>query len=120
MSSPVDFVCTCEGDLERVSAVFIQMLKNPSKIDKDRSYVIRVPNELWATLFVDIYTDDIENYCLDEEAEANVMQITFQVQESILEKEEWKKLSEMSNEELLDALEDLMDDLEDEEDDDDA
>lgn len=89
-------------------------------MQKDRQYVIRVPNELWAQLFVDVYTDDIENHCLADVAEANVIQITFQVQESLLDEFEWKKLSEMSNDELLDALEDLIDDLEDEEDDDDA
>lgn len=120
MSSGVDFICSCEGDLERVSAVFVQMLKDPVKMQKDRQYVIRVPNELWAQLFVDVYTDDIENHCLADVAEANVIQITFQVQESLLDEFEWKKLSEMSNDELLDALEDLIDDLEDEEDDDDA
>ena len=113
-----DFICRCEGDLERVSSVFVQMLKDPSKIEKDRQYTIKVPNELWATLFVDVYTDDIENHCLGEEAEANVMNITFQVEASILEEDEWKKLSDMTNDELLEALEDILEDLEDEEEDD--
>ena len=89
-------------------------------MQKDRQYVIRVPNELWAQLFVDVYTDDIENHCLASVAEAQHSN-HFQVQvESLLMNSEWKKLSEMSNDELLDALEDLIDDLEDEEDDDDA
>ena len=111
-----DFVCRCEGDLERVSEVFVGWLK-ADNVNKDRSYTILVPNEYWAGLFVDIYTDCICNHDLADKAEENVIQITFQVENSILDgNEEWDKLRDMSDEELLDTLNDLLDELDDKED----
>lgn len=119
-----DFVCKCEGDLERVSSVFVGWLKN-NDVNTDKQYTISVPNEWWANLFVDVYTDSIHNHGLAEEAEATVINITFQVERSILEDEEdWEKLKNLTDDELFEALEDLMDNLDDEddneEDDDDA
>ena len=113
-----DFICRCEGDLERISAVFIGWLKNNS-VNQEKSYTIRVPNEYWASLFVDVYTDCIENHDLAEVAEQNVIQITFQVENSVLEDdEEWQKLQNMTDEELLDTLQDLLDEMDEEEDED--
>jgi len=113
-----DFICRCEGDLERISAVFAGWIKNDS-VEKDRDYVIRVPNELWAPLFVDVYTDVLVNHRLDKKAEDNVIQITFQVERSVLDsKEQWEQLKDLTDEELLEALEELMDDLEDEDEED--
>jgi hypothetical protein len=112
-----DFICRCEGDLERIAAVFAGWIKNDS-VEKDRDYTIRVPNELWAPLFVDIYTDVLANLQLDKKAEDNIIQITFQVENSVLDtKEEWESLKDLTDDELLEALEELMDDLEDEDDD---
>ena len=113
-----DFICRCEGDLERISKVFVTWLRN-NDVNQDKSYTIRVPNEYWASLFVDVYTDEICNNSLEEEAEANVIQITFQVENSVMETEEWTALQDMTDEELLDAINDLMDELEEEEDDED-
>lgn len=118
--SKADFICKCEGDLERISQVFITWLQN-NDVNSNKMYTIRVPNEYWASLFVDVYTDQIYNYNLADEAEKNVIQITFQVERSILEsEEEWDKLKDLSDEELLDALNELLEDLEEDDEDDDA
>lgn len=113
-----DFVCKCEGDLERISSVFLGWLKN-NDVNTDRQYTIRVPNEYWANLFVDVYTDSIQNHGLEEEAEAKIINITFQVENSVLEDEaDWDKLKNLTDDELFEALEELMDDLDDEDDND--
>ena len=116
-----DFICRCEGDLERISQVFVGWLKSDDPtIYADKMYTIRVPNEYWAPLFVDLYTDAIENHDLADVAEQNVIQITFQVEHSILEnEEEFRELQNMTDEELLDTLQDLLEELEEEEEEDD-
>lgn len=113
--SSADFICNCEGDVERITAVFAEWLEAGS-VDLNKQYTIRVPNELWANVFVDIYTDVLHNRDLAHKAEQNVIQITFQVENSLLDQSEWNELSKMSDEELLDAIEDLLDDMEDEDD----
>lgn len=108
-----DFVCKCEGDLERISSVFLGWLKN-NDVNTEKQYTISVPNEWWANLFVDVYTDSIHNYGLAEEAEATIINITFQVENSILESDaDWEKLKDLTDDELFEALEELMDDLDD-------
>ena len=119
MSDIPDFICKCEGDVERITSVFCEWLKTES-VDLNKQYTIRVPNELWANVFVDIYTDALYNHGLADKAENNVIQITFQVENSILSSDEWGDLSKMSNEELLDAIEDLLEDMEDEDPDEDG
>ena len=51
MSSGVDFIAAA-GDLseKRVSAVFVQLLKDPAKMQKDRQYVIPVQQTLGSTV----------------------------------------------------------------------
>ncbi len=117
-----DFYIKCEGDVERVCQVFTGWLKT-NDVNFDKLYRVRVPNELWAHIFVDIYADYVSNEGLEEEAEANIINIVFEVENSNLTPDEFKKLSELSDEELLDALDEFMqdldDDIDDEKDDDD-
>lgn len=113
-----DFYVKCEGDIERVCQVFTGWLRT-NDVNFDKLYRVRVPNERWAHIFVDIYSDYVSNESLEEEAEANIINIVFEVDETTLTPEEFNTLKDLSDEELLDALEDFITDLEDDTDDDD-
>lgn len=113
-----DFYVKCEGDIERVCQVFTGWLRT-NDVNFDKLYRIRVPNERWATLFVDIYADYVSNESLEEEAESNIINIVFEVDNTTLTPEEFNSLKDLSDAELLDALEDFISDLEDDIDDDD-
>jgi hypothetical protein len=114
-----DFYIKCEGDVERVCQVFTGWLRT-NDVNFDKLYRVRVPNEYWAHIFVDIYADYISNEGLEEEAEANIINIVFEVEEVHMNPEEFNKLKDMTDEELLDALEDFMDNMDDDDDEDDT
>jgi hypothetical protein len=112
-----DFHVKCEGDVERVCGVFASWLRSDD-INFDKIYRICVPNEQWAHIFVDIYADYIENENLEEEAKLHIINIVFEVENITVTPEEFEKLSDMSDEDLLDALDDLMDNTDDDDDED--
>ena len=111
MSKP-DFIVKCEGDIERVCSVFCQWLKTDDTLTS-KTHRIQVPNEYWAELFVDIYTDEIANNSLSEEAEANSLNLVFEPTHSILDEGGLDSLKGLTNDALLDAMHDAIEELED-------
>jgi len=119
MKDKPNFFISCEGDIERVCKVFTGWLKDEDSTALGQSHKIQVPNEYWAELFVDIYADEIANQDLADTAEKNIIDIVFIPKSPILDQEIMQALEEMSDEELLDALNDALDKDEDDDDDDD-
>jgi hypothetical protein len=103
------FKIKCEGDCERIAKVLIGWLKIKSP-ELQKSHTITAPNEQWATVFSEIYSDEIFNHDLADEAENNIVHITFNVNTKFPSEIDFKDLS---NKELLDFLEDFKDLFED-------
>lgn len=103
------FKIKCEGDCERIAKVLIGWLKIKSP-ELQKSHTITAPNEQWATVFSEIYSDEIFNHDLTDEAENNIVHITFNVNTKFPSEIDFKDLS---NKELLDFLEDFKDLFED-------
>lgn len=101
------FIISSEGDCERVAKVFVQWLKNDDEQLKKKQYV-KSPNEDWAILFSDIYADEIGNNDLASKAEDRIIQVEFSV-----ETPDHTDLSNLSNDELMDKLQEFLEDLED-------
>lgn len=98
------FKVASEGDCEALAKVFIQWLKddNPKLRQKQ---VVEAPNEAWASLFSEIYADEIDNNDLAVKAERNMIQVEF----NVLERKFNVKLSDLSQEDLLDLLQEYLD-----------
>jgi hypothetical protein len=111
MAKSVNFKISSEGDCERVSKVFIEWLRIKSPELKKEQHV-EAPSAIWAQLFSEIYADEIANNNLTDEAENNIIQINFYV-DSISNKPD---LSKLSNEELMELLEEFLEDFDEEED----
>ena len=111
----LDFVIKCEGDCERISKVFIEWLKTGSPQLKKKQ-TIQASHVAWATLFSEIYADEIENHDLADTAEDNVIHIDFNVMES---SQDGYDLTKLSTEELVELLEEFMNDISDDDDDED-
>lgn len=103
------FKIKCEGDCERVAKVLIEWLRIKSP-ELHKKHTITAPNEHWATMFSEIYSDEIFNNDLTEEAENNIVHITFKVDTITPNSIDFKNLS---NKDLLDFLEDFKDLFED-------
>ena len=110
MAKPVNFKIASEGDCERVSKVFIEWLKIKSP-ELQKAHSIDAPSAIWAHLFSEIYADEIANNNLTDEAEENIIQINFFV-DKINHKQD---LSKLSNEELMELLEEFLEDFDDDE-----
>ncbi len=116
-----DFVIGCEGDCERVAAVLIGWIKNNNKKMLKKSHTVRSPNEMWAVMFEEVYTDEILTHGLEDMAKDSVIQLIFEV-DTFKGESPIVDLDDLSDEDLLDAFRDLLgegDDDDDEEDDDD-
>lgn len=113
MSRKLDFTIKCEGDCERISKVFIEWLKTDSPELKKRQSIV-APNATWAMLFSEIYASEVENHDLADVAENNILHIDFNVYEqSALPTD----LSKLSNQQLMDLLEEFLEDFGDTEED---
>jgi len=108
-----DFLIQCEADCERVAAVLVKWLKDNNNEMLTRTHTIQSPNEMWAVMFESIYSDEIVTHDLQEEATKNCINLTFHV-EAIDPIQD--TLSDMSDEELLDALGEFLADREDDDD----
>ena len=113
-----DFVIGCEGDCERVAAVLVGWLKNNNKAMLKKTHTVRSPNPVWASLFEQIYTDEIVTHNLEEKATKQIIQLVFEVDN--YQGDPIVDIEDLSDEELLDAFRELLedDDDDDEEDDD--
>lgn len=111
MARKLDFTIRCEGDCERISKVFVEWLKTESPELKKRQSIM-APNAKWAMLFSEIYASEIENNNLADTAEDNIIHIDFNVTEGPRRMD----LSKLSNEELMELLEEFLEDFGDEED----
>lgn len=101
------FKVSSEGDCEALAKVFIQWLKTDSpKLRKKQ--IVEAPSEEWASLFSGIYADEISNNDLAVEAESNIIQVEFNV---IFSKDRKfnEKLSDLSQEDLMDLLQEYLD-----------
>ncbi len=119
-----DFVIGCEGDCERVAAVLIGWIKNNNKKMLKKSHTVRSPNEMWAFMFEEIYTDEILTHNLEDKAKEAVIQLVFEV-DTFKGESPIVDLDDLSDEDLLDAFRDLLGDIdedndEEEEEEDDA
>lgn len=112
-----DFLIQCEADCERVAAVLIKWLKDENKEMLARTHTISSPNEMWAMMFESIYSDEVVTHDLQESASTNVIQLTFQVDS--LNNPLTDPFSDMSDDDLLDALGEFLADREEEDDDND-
>ncbi len=109
-----DFLIQCEADCERVAAVLVKWLKDENKEMLARTHTISSPNEMWAVMFESIYADEVVTHDLQETASEHVIQLTFQVDH--LNNPMTDPFSEMSDDELLDALGEFLADREDDDD----
>ena len=112
-----DFHISNEGDCERVAAILIKWLKTNKKAELEKKHTIAAPCERWALMFESIYGDEIVNHDLQDVAAANIIELTFIVEE--IDNSVQDALSNMSDDELLDALGDFLAEREDDLDDDD-
>lgn len=113
MSGKLDFKIKCEGDCERISKVFVEWLKIDSPELKKRQSIV-APNAQWATLFSEIYASEVENHNLADTAEDNIINIDFNVLDH---SQEIPDLSKLSNEQLMELLEEFLEDFGDPEED---
>lgn len=115
------FIIRSEGDCERISKVFVAWLKTNSPELKTKQ-IVTAPNEGWATLFANIYEDDIINNGVSEAAEKNIIKVQFNVSDKNTSKQfDTDQFLSMLNE-LLDNMSDNFHketDFEDEEEDED-
>ena len=102
MKQPNGFLVKSEGDCERVCKVFIQWLQENSPQLKEKQIIV-APNEIWASLFTEIYEDEILNNDLDNEAKENVIQVEFNITDT--------KRETYDAEDLLSMLQDLLNNL---------
>jgi hypothetical protein len=112
-----DFHISNEADCERVAAILIKWLKTNKREELEKKHTIASPCERWALMFESIYGDEIVNHDLQDVAAANIIELTFIVEE--IDNSVQDALSNMSDDELLDALGDFLADREDEDDDED-
>ena len=108
MAKSMNFKISSEGDCERVSKVFIEWLKTKSPELKKPQHIL-APAVPWANLFAEIYSDDIANHNLVEEAENNVIQINFHIDTPVP-----TDLSKLSTEELVEMLEAFLEEVDEE------
>lgn len=115
-----DFLIQSEGDCERVAAVLVKWLKDNNQEMLEKNHSIAAPCARWALMFEAIFSDEIENHDLHDVAAENVIELTFVV--DTINHSIRDSLSNMSDDELLDALGDYLaereDDIEDDEDND--
>ena len=111
-----DFHISSEGDCERVAAILIKWLKENKRAELEKKHTIAAPHERWALMFESIYGDEIVNHDLQDVASANIIELTFIVEE--IDHSVQDALSNMSDDELLDALGDFLAEREDDDDDD--
>jgi hypothetical protein len=112
-----DFHISSEGDCERVAAILIKWLKTNKRAELKKKHTIAAPHERWALMFESIYGDEIVNHDLQDVATANIIDLTFIVE--VIDHSVQDALSNMSDEELLEALGDFLAEREDADDDDD-
>ena len=93
------FLVKSEGDCERVCKVFIQWLHENSPQLKEKQIIV-APKANWASLFTDIYEDEILNNGLDSQAKENVIQVEFNIADT--------KRDTYDAEDLLSMLQDLL------------
>jgi hypothetical protein len=109
-----DFLIQCEADCERVAAVLVKWLKDENKEMLARTHTISSPNEMWAMMFESIYADEVVTHDLQETASTNVIQLTFQVERINNPMDD--PFSDLSDDELLDALGEFLADRDDDDD----
>ena len=106
------FKISNEGDCERVAKVFRQWVSEDSAA-LSQGAVITVPNPKWASIFSEIYADEISNWDLADEAEQRIIDVVFEVDGPF-----GIDVATLDDDELQDLLDQLLDELEDEKDED--
>ena len=116
--SRANFKINSEGDCERVAKVFRLWVQQNDQEALKNGALCSVPHPGWASIFTDIYADEIGNYDLADTAEKNIIDVIFEVDGPYGHMDK-----DLSKEDLQDLIDELLDDLgydEEEEDDDDA
>tara|TARA_B100001093_G_scaffold152768_1_gene145474 strand:- start:27492 stop:27866 length:375 start_codon:yes stop_codon:yes gene_type:complete len=99
-----NFSITCEADCERVAKVFVKWLQDKSPELAKKQKIIS-PNDIWAELFSNIYTDELINNGLENEAEDNIINVEFNIVDESF------NYKDLKNQDLMDLLQDFLDTL---------